>query len=526
MEPIPTSVAKGIRIFLKPVRLTYNSLLPFSAVWCIYSRVFIPVFIFIALVCGRCASPTVPVNKAKEEIMTSSNPSTRTRYGERVLAVEPYGTQPISLAERHGSVRMQFTLWLGSNLTIADFALGFLPISLGLSWGWTLAAILIGNILGAFVLAACAAMGPTYGSPQLIIGRYSFGRVGGYLPAVLNYVSTIGWFSVNNILGTFGLQVLFPRLAFWEGALILVVIQGLLAIYGHNLIHTYERIMAVVLGVLFFIATVIALTHHQSLAAYHPHTHGTLTLFAIMVAAAFSYIGSWGPYASDYSRYLKPSTSKTQVFVFAFLGSFIASVWLELVGAAVAVLAASQHGNAISDLHSVMGGFGAVATIAIILGGTAADALNLYSNSLSAGAMDIRLPRWTLAVAASIIGLALSLAGSGGFESYYDNFLLMLGYWIMPWMGVLFADFYVLKTHRDVADDTRNRTAVQWPGLVSFLVGFLVSIPFMSTTLYTGAIAHRLGGADLTFYVGFLVSFLCYFLFKRTGQSRVQRQSL
>ncbi|MCL6453927.1 MAG: cytosine permease [Alicyclobacillus sp.] len=447
--------------------------------------------------------------------------STSASYGDKVLQVEPYGVETVAAADRHGRAQSQFTLWLGCNLTIADFALGFLPITLGMSWAWSIASILVGNLIGAAVLAGCAAMGPTYGAPQLVIGRFTFGRVGGYLPAILNYVSTIGWFTVNNILGTFGLRVLFPALAFWQGAIILVVIQGLLAVYGHNLIHTYERVMSVVLGVLFAVVTVIALTHHAQLALYHPQTHSPWVLFFVMVAAAFSYIGSWGPYASDYSRYLAPDTSKGRVWWYAFLGSFIASAWLELVGLAVGVLAAgtsAASGNPIAQLHAVMGGFGGIAVVAIILGGTAADALNLYSNSLSAGALDIRLPRWALAVVASLIGLALSLLGQGGFEQNYENFLLLLGYWMMPWLGVLFTDFYLLKAHRAAATDRRANESVQAAGLVSFLVGFAVSIPFMSTTLYTGPIAKALGGADLTFYVGFAVAAACYLVSRRLGR--------
>jgi len=449
-------------------------------------------------------------------------------YGDHVWQVEPYGTEVVSAAERHGQPRSQFTLWLGCNLTIADFALGFLPISLGMSWGWAIVSVLVGNLLGASVLAACSAMGPTYGVPQLIIGRYTFGRIGGYLPAFFNYVSTIGWFAVNNILGSFGLQVLFPQLAFWQGALILVVIQGLLAVYGHNLIHTYERVMSVVLGILFAIVTVIAITHHAKLGAYHPHTTSPWVMFLVMVAAAFSYIGSWGPYASDYSRYLRANTSRSRIWLFTFLGSFIASVWLELVGLAVGVLAvgqaAAQAGNPIAELHSVMGGFGAIAVVAIILGGTAADALNLYSNSLTAGALDIRLPRWLLAVIASVIGLVLSLAGSGHFESNYESFLLMLGYWMMPWVAVLFSDFYVLKSQRNAGQaGSRSRgghaeQAVRWAGVVSFLVGFIVSIPFMSSSLYTGFLAKAMHGADLTFYVGFVVAALCYLAIRGLGR--------
>lgn len=445
--------------------------------------------------------------------------TTAPKYGDQLLVVEPYGVEAVHSEERHGTPRTQFTLWLGGNLTIADFALGFLPISLGLPWPWTIAAVLVGNVLGALVLAACAAMGPTYGVPQLMIGRFTFGRVGGYLPALLNYVSTIGWFTVNNILGTFGLRVLFPSIAFWQGATMLVVVQGLLAVYGHNLIHAYERVMSVILGVLFLIASIIVLTHHTALIAYHPTGTAVWPMFAVMVGAAFSYIGSWGPYASDYSRYLGQDTNRRKVMTYAFGGSFIASVWLELVGAAVAVLAGVHHGDPIASLHSVMGGFGVLAVIAIILGGTAADALNLYSNALSAGALDIRVPRWMLAVLASLLGWALSLSAYGHFETNFENFLLLLGYWMTPWVGVLFADFYVLHAHRCSDSDKRNLMRVYWPGFVSFLVGILIALPFMSCHFYTGLLAQRMHGVDLSFYVGFVVAGGTYLLLHRLNQS-------
>lgn len=441
------------------------------------------------------------------------------RYGKRIWQVEPFGVEAVASEERHGGISSQFTLWLGSNLTIADFALGFLPISLGLPWSWTIASILLGNVLGALLLGACAAMGPSYGTPQLIISRFMFGRIGNYLPALLNYVSTIGWFTVNNILGSFGLRVLFPGLSFWQAAILLVFVQSLLAIYGHNLIHTYERVMSVILGIVFAVATVISLTHGTVLAAYHP-THTALwPMFAIMVAAAFSYIGSWGPYASDYSRYLKVETSRSKIIGAAFWGSFLSSVWLELVGAAVAVLAGSASADPIASLHTVMGGFGAVAVVAIILGGTAADALNLYSNALTAGALGLRIPRVWLTTVAGILGLALSLLGEGRFESNYSNFLLMLGYWMTPWAGVLLVDFYIWRRHQSRQRDERAKASVFWPGLISFLVGIVVSVPFMDGPFYEGPISKALGGADLTFYVGFLVAGIVYALWTRKREA-------
>jgi hypothetical protein len=48
--------------------------------------------------------------------------------GDRALVVERRGVEAVPLRERHGRPAGQFALWLRANLTIADFALGFLPV--------------------------------------------------------------------------------------------------------------------------------------------------------------------------------------------------------------------------------------------------------------------------------------------------------------------------------------------------------------------------------------------------------------
>jgi len=426
-----------------------------------------------------------------------------TGYGGRTLAVERRAAQPVPPGERHGRPFGQFTLWLGVNLTIADFALGFLPISLGLSWAWTAAAVVIGNVLGAAALAAAAGMGPSCGLPQMVLTRGAFGRLGGRLPAGLNYLSTLGWYAVNTILGSFGLEILLP-LAFWQCALVLIVAQAALGVYGHNLVHAFERVIAVVLGLMFAAMTGYVLTAHRALAAWHPAAPHPWPAFAVMVAAAISYVGSWSPYGADYSRYLPPGTSRRAVAGWAGLGAFLASAWLELLGTAVALLAGPHAPGITAAAHKVIG---VAPVVAIVLGALAANAANVYSNSLSAAAVGIRVPRWALAVAASIIGFGASLASSGRFEQGYENFLLLLGYWFTAWLGVQVTDFYLLRRRPSAAPAARP---VSGPALAAFSVAIAAEVPFMSTTLWTGWVASSIGGADLAFYVGFTVAALIY----------------
>jgi len=441
------------------------------------------------------------------------------RYGDRVAVPEPYSIEHIPFAERHGHSGQLLWLWLAANLTIADYAIGFVPVALGLSLGPAILALALGNILGGLVLAWSAAMGPAAGYPQMFIGRRAFGRVGGYVPAALNWLSTAGWFTVNTILGSFAIQLLIPGLPFAAAAVILVAVQTLLVIYGHNLIQAFERYMALVLGILFGIATVIALTHGSTIAAWHPKPVGsTLALFAIVLAVSFSYIMSWSPYASDYSRYLPEITSRSYIAIYVFIGAALASFLTEVVGMLVAILAPGA-GTPIAALKVAMGGFGAFAVFAVILGATPANVLNLYSNTISAKVLDVRLPRWQLAVVGGALGFILALVGYQNFTQNYQNFLIVLDYWIMPWLAVVLIDYYVFKRTEPLGFSG----ASDWnaAGAIAFVIGLLVSLLFISEQFQVfavrahGPFASWFGDADFGYFIGFIVAGVVYLLLNR-----------
>jgi nucleobase:cation symporter-1, NCS1 family len=437
------------------------------------------------------------------------------RYGDRVTVPEPYSIEHIPFADRHGHSRQLLWLWLAANLTIADYAIGFLPVRiLGLDLWPTIIALAVGNILGGLVLAWSAAMGPAAGYPQMFIGRRAFGRVGGYIPAGLNWLSTAGWFTVNTILGSFAIQLLIPGVPFALAAAVLVVVQTLLVIYGHNLIQAFERYMALILGVLFAIATVIALTHGSAIAAWHPKPVGsTLALFAIVLAVSFSYIMSWSPYASDYSRYLPEITSRSYIAIYVFVGAVVASFLTEVVGVLVAILAPAAS-TPIAALKTAMGGFGAFAVVAVILGATTANVLNLYSNTISAKVLDIRLPRWQLAVLGGALAFVVALIGYQNFTQNYQNFLIVLDYWIMPWLAVVLIDFYFLR-HREPMGFS---SAPDWngAGLIAFVIGLLVSLLFISETFAKGPFSSLFGGADFGYFIGFIVAGVVYVVLNRS----------
>ena len=427
--------------------------------------------------------------------------------------MEKQGIEHIGQEKRHGLPFTTFTLWFGANLTIADYALG--SLFFGLPFSSIVIAVAIGNVLGGLLLGLMASMGPTFGYPQMMISRAVMGRIGNVPFALANWVSTVGWFTVNIILGGYALQLALG-LPFYLAAGIMVMADVAIATYGHDFIHLFEKIMSVVLAVMFAAVTVVAYDKiGTGFSSYTATASFNLYFWALIVAAIFSYLMSWSPYASDYSRYLAQNTSKWRVVAFTTAGGAIASAWLELIGFLVYVGANNPHLNSIAALSSVSGEYSILALLAVVLGAVAADALNLYTNSLSALVLYSKAGRVRTVLLAGVVGFLLALAGSSNFGTFYQNFLLTLDYWITPWIGVMLGAFYVMMVRSGVEGVRPFLKA----GLASYVCGLIVSIPFVNLSSYgvnyVGPVANLLEGADVSYFVAFAAALVAYLVMAR-----------
>ncbi len=433
---------------------------------------------------------------------------------------EKFSIQHIPDDMRHGSVFSVFTLWLASNLTIADYALG--SVFYGLPLADIFILITVGNILGGLMLALAVAMGPQLGYPQMMISQGVFGRVGNKPFAAMNWISTAGWYTVNIILGSYSLELL-TGLGFIESAALLSVVQALLALYGYDIIHRFERGMAIVLGILFVSGMVIIYPSFNSrLQQYAASSSFNTFYFALVLAAVFSYLMSWAPYASDYSRYLSSKANKLHLVIYALLGGMLGSIISELFGVMVYITAGNPAANAIQATYMIGGYLAYTAVSAIALGALSANALNLYTNSLSAVTFYQNARRSVAVLLAVIMGFLLALVGQASFVTFYEDFLLTLDYWITPWLGIMLACFYISKKIKP--EVIARAASTNWRAVFSYLAGIIMSIPFMNLTSYgiafEGPAAALLGGADVSYFVSFALATISFiFLQKKAKKS-------
>ncbi len=436
-------------------------------------------------------------------------------YKDHVLEVEPTGIERVEDAQRHGTPRHLFGVWFSANAEIATWMVGLLvTASYGTSLRSAAIGLVLGNVAGFAVLGVLGTMGPRFGVPQMVAGRLAFGRSGNVAPAALSFLAGVGWFAINTVFGAYALQTI----AGWPYLLALVVmlaLQIVIAVYGYNFIHFFERASAVLLALGFLALGVVTFSRADWHVPFNPHAQaaagGPAAGFIFATALAFSYALGWVPCASDYSRYLPRSTDARKVWWYSFLGCTLSCIVLEIMGAAAVTAARGVDFTTALPTQAVSailttGWIAKIVLCAIVLGTLTANCMNLYSGALAAlVAFNVRIKRAAAAFSVGVLGALLAVGGAtwSSMATYYTNFLLILSYWASPWAAVVLVDLWM----RGRADADPER-APRWRiGAIAWIAGLVASAPFWNQAWFAGPIARaypQLG--DLSYYVGFAVA--------------------
>jgi len=468
-------------------------------------------------------------------------------YGSKVAAVEPGGIEYIANRERHGSPIQLFWTWMSPNMEFATVFVGVLPIAVFGGGFWpTVFGVILGSLLGSTTHAILSSMGPRFGVPQMVEGRAAFGFFGNFLPAGLSWLTaSFGWFIVNSVSGTFALVTLTSVLSnksavldFRVAFVIVVVAQVIVAFIGHNMIHSFERIIFPYLTVVFGLATIVVLAQAHPGVGFNASAPvafgGPSGAFILAVFISFGYAIGWNPFASDYSRYLPRNSSSLRVGLAAGLGVFVSCAVLEIAGAAAATISklganpTEQFTNPLPTWLQIL------VLLGIAIGAVAANVLNIYSGSMAFLTLGIKLPlekrRAISALVFGAIGLVIGLAlqANVGPGTKYENFLLLITYWITPWLAVIITDFVL---HRGQYPERvfYDMGWANWKGFVAMLAGIVATIPFwdQGDPIPLGIVPKNYPQfGDLSFFAGAIVATVVYLVLyqvtKRPAQAPVR----
>jgi NCS1 family nucleobase:cation symporter-1 len=243
----------------------------------------------------------------------------------------------------------------------------------------------------------------------------------------------------------------------------------------------------------------------------------SLAGFCSMVSVGALWQIAYAPYVSDYTRYMPHDTGATPAFWASYLGCSLGSILPMILGALLGLVAA--NGDPVGGLTSFTGAVAAPIVIIFSVGIAGTNAMNLYCGVLSTITLiHTFLPNWKAGATAcivtasiiTIVGLGIGLFAAGNFLTSYTNFILLLLYVLVPWTAINLVDFYLVREGNYDVDAFFTAEGGVYgrfnkPAIACYILGILIQLPFVDTTLYTGPVAKMLGGVDISWIVGVLV---------------------
>nr|WP_256737668.1 cytosine permease [Pseudomonas sp. dw_358] len=436
-------------------------------------------------------------------------------------------------AERYGTPGRLFTIWFSSNFQITALMVGTLGIVSGLSFAWTLFALLIGNLVGTVFMAAHSAQGPHLGVPQMIQSRAQFGVYGAAIPLLVMVVSAVLFLAASGVLMRDALKALLP-VSNNQAIVIVGVLTFIIGFVGYELIHRLGAWMSLISSLIFGGALVLILLHHHDpISATATGKLFSFTAFNLVVAQAASWTLGYGPYVADYSRYLPADVDTRTTFWTTYSGCALGSFSMMALGALLAVMIPAALGqDPATAIAMLFGPWAPLALAVIALGVIQYNVLCLYSAYMSSvtitgafGKLRQVTPSakaWVMAalvVAATLIAIATQYR----FDTFFADILIGQLYLLIPWSAINLADYYVVtRGHYDVSElyDPKGKYGgFNCRTLAVYAVSIIGTIPFMKFSFYTGFVASWLG-ADISWVVGLVLAAVLYCMVSRQPSVR------
>jgi purine-cytosine permease-like protein len=227
---------------------------------------------------------------------------------------------------------------------------------------------------------------------------------------------------------------------------------------------------------------------------------------------------SWAAAASDFYVYYPEKTSRVKIFLLTVTGLTFAFnlVYLIAIGLATGI----AKNQAWSDANDISAGalivaafdplhnFGRFCSVIVALGVVANSTPSIYSAALGCqvlGRYGKAVPRWIWSSILTLIGLVLAMAGREHLLVIFQNFVALMGYWVMLMIvivGMEHALFRGRKAFDWAAWEDKSYLPVGYAAFASFVLGWVGAILGMSQVWYIGPISEAASLADLGMWLG------------------------
>lgn len=429
--------------------------------------------------------------------------------------VETVGIQPVPDAERTMSSGKMLIVWLMASASATTPLIGALLFHFGLTN--MILAIILSWAIGLIPAGLFSEMGREVPLTGLIVARKTYGTVGAFLFSVLFTFVNMGWFGLNTAVAgetLNGITHMSGSFWFW----VIGALQVILVLFGMKWLEYFYRYTSVVLLVCYGVLAYYLFAH------FHAHFPGATAPMAwgsaLTTIMTFSIL-AWTYKVSTVSRFAIPA-KKGQRQTGFFLAPSVGIMGAVLVMGIIGMYSQQATGNwnlALLGAHIPI--WGVIAAVGVALAIIHTNAMNLYPSTvdLLVALNTFRKPtRWEQPVATLILGFLSTILAILGILNHVSGFLDVIGDVIIPFTFVMLVDWVWVQRRATPAhaffDPPRlARDWWNWPAVVSFVIGLIISIfgaqwlPGLFTTVLPLPV------------VGGIVSAIIYAVWKIPGRS-------
>ncbi|WP_339289440.1 NCS1 family transporter [Ureibacillus sp. FSL K6-0786] len=423
---------------------------------------------------------------------------------------------PITHAKRNISPFGFAVIWVGMAIVLAAFAIGAAGI-VNLPLPMVILATIIGSVAIGILMTIIGDIGVEHGLSFPVYMRAPFGTIGTHIPSAVRGITASCWFGINTYFGASAINGILNILFGFDQWFICFILFATFQLINVSLgIKSIERFadFAAPIIILISIWMYISLADKASVQGKDIWTWvespatgvAAFTAFMVIVMAN---MGFWATLAADMpslSRFFKApknernwfKRNKTQL-----VGSIIVmpifNTLMIMIGAVC--YASVGTGDPIVALQEAASGFILVILLLMII--LAQWSTNTSANVIPAATIfsnigGPKVPFWVGVIIAGIIGI---LAQPWNLFDILTQALLIIGGILTSIVGVLFADYYILRKRRvnvkdlyEVDGQYRYANGINWAGMLAWIIGGIIAnlLPTYSSIvgLVAGAVIY------------------------------------
>ncbi len=438
---------------------------------------------------------------------------------EKSTTVDLDGLNPIPLSHRSMKPIDYSMVFWSSTIIVQIMVIGLYLMPPAGPLNFT--QVLVVGVLSALICATFMMLngdaGMRYGVPFVVQGRTGFGTKGTKIIALIRSIPAICWNGIGTWIGAQSLDVVTKQIFdfgnVWVYFFLILAVQALLAYKGVQSIKWFDSVMSIVIFamLIYFFFVVFSTGQVDFTAAFGFEGSWSLPFIAGVMAAVANYT-TVILNASDLVRHIKVKDPEKGMKSSAFANFFgVIPPWMFMFVSGIIISLASGATDPIAGLVELAPSpaFGVILLIFIILAQVTSNlSLNILPPALAF--QDVFKINWKAGV---IIATVLSVAVAPWLlftSDYFFFFQNIYSSFLGPALGVMIADYYIIRKRKLNVELLYNKNAYQYAGgfspagMLSLVAGAIVSFIFL----------------QYSWLVGFPFTVIFYTILKKSGMEK------